>query len=85
MKDIILKLHLLTSISYITISHLLSVFSKILPVHYCKCCNLIGCATRYLFKMENKIWKIEMGHKWSNISSQLSILRCCFDHVKIGP
>ena len=28
---------------------LLSVFSKNLVVYYCKCCNLIGYATRYLF------------------------------------
>ena len=48
-------------ITYITISHLLSVFSKI----YCKCCNLNGYATRYFSKMENKIWKIKMGNKWS--------------------
>ncbi len=27
----------------------LSAFSRIIPVYYCKCCNLIGYSTRYLF------------------------------------
>ena len=31
------------------ISHSMYIFSKNLLVYYCKCCNLIGYATRYLF------------------------------------
>ena len=30
-------------------SHIIYIFSKNLVVYYCKCCNLIGYATRYVF------------------------------------
>ena len=32
-----------------SISHIIYILSKNLVVYYCKCCNLIGYATRYVF------------------------------------
>ena len=32
-----------------SISHIIYTLSKNLVVYYCKCCNLIGYATRYVF------------------------------------